>query len=334
MAAAIRRSISGGRIAMRRIFLAGAMALGVCGAAAADDYDAVRSALDAGDYDTAFSALAAMAEAGDTFAATALANLLLSEAAGPPEAGVAIAWLEQAAADGSVNAMLELGALYQRSGPLLFPDRAEMPMAAGYPEALDWFGRAADAGSAIALGKIGGLYRLGVYSRAFGLVTADDELRLSREFLERAAAAGNPAAMSMLAQMVRRDDGARFAALIREAAALGDPLAVGMLAAKPEFGEITDPIDALTWKFAARTAWAYAPNPRSPLLIIAGADTGQDFVALLDEAIAAADPADAAVAEARAAEITAGWVSYMPGQVGAAADDSDSGSGGGLFGRN
>jgi hypothetical protein len=86
---------------------------------------------------------------------------------------------------------------------------------------------------------------------------------------------------------------------------------------------VTDPVEALAWKLAAKIAWSMDPDPRSQMFILPGAQTGAEFYAMMDEEIAAASPADRAAAEARAAEISAGWRSLLPGH-----------SGGGLFGRN
>jgi len=306
------------------------IALGIglaAGPAAADGYDTVRAALDAGDYPTAYATLAEMGDGGDTLAMTMLSNLLLSEVAGPADLGLAVAWLEQAAAQGSVHAMLRLGAIHQLHGQALFPDRqAPVTMAVGFPEAADYYRQAEAAGSEVALSRLAGLYRLSMMSALDPSLTREQEAALARSYMERAVEAGRPDAMAMLAHVIRVEDPPRSAALFRRAATLGDQVALGILAVAPEMGGVTDPVEALSWAYAARMAWERDPNPRSPLFIMAGADTCHQFLEMMENIILAAPDPDRAAAEAMAAEIAAGWPNLLPGQ--------GSTQGGGLFGRN
>ena len=303
--------------------------MGAClltGEAAADGYDTVRDALQSGDQETAYTALAEMGDAGDTLAMIMLSYLQLSEVSGPQGLGLSIVWLEQAAAEGNIHAMLRLGAMYQRTGPALFPDRSNMAMAAGWPEAIRWYGVAEEAGSPVALTRLGVLHRLGLSAVMGETMTPEEERALSIQYLEQAVAAEQVEAMAHMAITLRTDDPARASEFALRAAAAGHPAALGLLAGRPQDFGVTDPVEALAWKMAAKIAWALAPDPRSQMFILPGAQTGAEFNAMMDEAIAAASPADRAAAEARAAEISAGWTSLLPGHSGD--------GGGGLFGRD
>jgi len=315
---------------MRSIALTFAAGLALAPASAhADGYDTVRAALDAGDHETAYAELAELGDTGDTLAMLMLANLQLADFR-RANLGLAIAWLEEAAEQGSTRAMIELGAIYEQQGPWLFPDRegGAAAMAVGYPEAVHWYGRAADAGSVEALYRLGALYSLRLYSLLDGSMTPEEEDRLAREFLERAVAAGSVRAMWPLAMMVRRDDEVRHRQLTLDAARLGDPTALGMVAARPDLVGIDDEVEAVAWAMAAMQAWALERNPRSQLFNMIGAQTGDEFLALMDSIIDPDAPDVRAAAEERAAEITASWTSLLPGH-------SDGGEGGGsLFGRD
>jgi len=309
---------------------------GCAALAAADDYDAVRAALDAGDRRAAHAALASLGDDGDTLAMLMLANLEIAEY-NRTDYGLAIAWLAEAAEAGNVRAMLELGNLYERAGPWLFPDRAEgiAATAAGYPEALHWYGLAADAGSVEALTRIGQSYRLRLYSMMDESLTPEDEDRLAREYLERAVEAGDASAMPLLALIVRRDDPERHAALVLEGARGGDPQAVGMIAARPDMFGVEDPVDAVAWAIAAKAAWELSRSPRTPLFTMVGADTAAYFLVAMDEIIAEAPPEVREAAQARADEITAGWTSWLPGMSGeGASEEAEQSGGGSFFGRD
>lgn len=299
----------------------------LCAPAVANDYDAVRAALDSGDRDSAYATLASMGDGGDTLAMLMLANLQIAEFS-HTDYGVAIAWLAKAADGGSVRAMIELGALYERNGPWLFPERTGgggPSVAAGYPEAVYWYSRAVDAGSVEALSRLGQIYRLGVYSMINESLTPEDEAGLAREFLERAVAAGDLSAMPLLAMTLRRDDPERHAELMIEAALRAEPQAVGMVAARPDMFGIEDPVEAVAWAIAARVAWGLSESPRSNLFLMSGADTALDFLAAMNEIIEQAEPEVRTAAQARAEDITADWTSMLPGR---------SGGGGSFFGRD
>ncbi|MGF1624831.1 MAG: tetratricopeptide repeat protein [Alphaproteobacteria bacterium] len=288
----------------------------ISGAAVADGYDTVRSALDTGDYDTAYATLAEMSDAGDTLAMIMLSELQLSEVTGPMNYGIALTWLSEAAEHNNVHAMLRLGAIYQRAGQWLFPDWEGMPMTAGLSQAVHWYGQAADAGSTVGLSRLGLLYRLGLSSHMEGGISRDEEVRLTREILERAAEAGRSDAMMSLGLILRQEDPARSQELIRRAAEMGEPTALGSMAVRPEEGGVTDPVEALAWVYAAKIAWELDRNPRSNIFIVAGAQTGAEFLDAMNERIGEASPEGRTAAEARAAEISAGWVSLLPGQSG------------------
>ena len=313
---------------MRFLAVVGISLCVACRGATADGFDTVRAALDIGDYDTAYAALAQMGDEGDTLASILLANLALSEAAAPPNLGLGLSWLEHAADAGNVHAMLQIGALYQRIGPGLFPDRRDNPMAAGFPEAVHWFGRAADAESAVALSKLGGLLQLGFYSMLQDTITRDEEVQLAHDVLTRATEAGRPDAMRILATMSLRDDEGHAADLMQRAANLADPVAVGILASDPERFGVTDPVEILAWKMAARIAWALDEDPMSYVVRMADADDVSGLMAAVDAAIAESSEDVRDAAQSRAEEITAEWVSYLPGRF----DGSASESSGSLFG--
>ena len=285
----------------------------VSSAATADDYDAVRAALDIGDYDTAYENLAEMGDAGDTLASILLASLALSEADGAANLGLGIAWLEQAAENGSAHAMLQLGIIYWRQGQVIFSDREGMPMAVGIPEAVGWFGRAAETGAGVALAQLGRLYRLGLYSRLPDAISPEEEDRLAGDFLEQAVAAGDGAAMAALAMMTRRDDPERGADLMLSAGRAGDPTAVGILAYQPDRFGITDEIDQLAWLLVAKAAYFIDRSPHTPLFIASGASSSEEFLVSLAQNISGFSASLMPEAQARADAITADWVSYMPG---------------------
>lgn len=316
--------------------------------AAAGGFDSVRTALDAGDFDTATGVLAAMGDGGDTLAMVVLADLYLVHA-DKPRPGLAVAWLEQAAEAGSTGAMVQLGVLYQDSGPALFPDRLEHTMAAGFPEAVMWYQRAIDAGSVQAQFRLGMLYRISMYSRMEPSLTPEEEQELARDLLSQAYEAGLTSAYMGLGMMVRRDDKDLFAAMTMEAALAGDPSAVGMLAGRPDMLDITDPVETVAWALAGKINWQLSRHPRSPLFIVPGASSVDEFHSAMDEVIAEATPEVLAAAQERAEEISSGWVSYLPGESEVQDDQADAsagdvgdtveqadvaptGDGGGLFG--
>ena len=284
-------------------------------------FDAVRTALDAGDFDAAASVLAAMADVGDTLAMVVLADLYLVHS-DKPRIGLAVAWLEQAAETGNVGAMLQLGALYQDSGPSLFPDRMDNAMAAGFPEAVDWYQRAIDAGSVYAQFRLGMLFRLGMYSRVEPSMAPEAEQEQAHDLLTQAYESGLISAYSGLGMMVRRDDKDLFAAMTMEAALAGEPTAVGMLVGRPELVDITDPVETLAWALAGKINWELSRHPRSPLFIVPGASTVDEFNGIIDEIIAEATPEVLATAQERAEEISAGWISYLPSRYEAEDDQA------------
>ena len=306
----MRRAISAACVAM-------CLALGPWSSAArAQDYDTVRAALDAADYPTAIDALADMAEDGDTLAATLLSYILASGAPdGLPHTRAAAAWLEEAAGQGSAHAMLELGLLYQHRAPALGMDPGDL--AAGYPLAIAWFGGAANAGSPLGDAYLGSLYRLRLYSRTNEAMTAEEEDAAARAHLESAAAAGVPFARTRLGMMVRRDDPDRAAELMQAAAASGEAYALGNYAldALQEGGLLgltDDPAEGYAWALAAQYAIAHQGEGRSRILMAMDFDNAFEYAGFLQEIAAPLSEQQRAAAEAQAAEITAGWMSYMP----------------------
>lgn len=314
---------------MRRLMIAAVAVFGMGGQAAADGYDTVRSALDSGDDETAYATLAEMGDAGDTLAAIMLANLEMSYAYGQPNFGVAQAWLEEAAAAGSIHAMMQLGSMHQFQAPWL--NREWTMPEDGFGDAIHWFGRAADAGSQAGISRLGLLYRLGMLSTAMDpSMTRDEENLRADTFLSQAAADGRPEAMSGLALSVWFDDPERAGELMQQAAALGDPMAIGVLVQRPADFGAEDPVEVLAWALASEVHWELERNPRSEVfngLAGVGVRSGADLLSWVAEQRSAAAPDVLAAAEAMAAQVSADWNSLLPGQ-------SNAGQGGTPFGRD
>lgn len=311
---------------MRRLSIAAAFSFVLAGPALADGYDTVRDALAVADYDTAFATRAEMGDAGDSLAAIMLSELQMSDVVGPINLGLGVAWLEQAADQGNVHAMLRLGAVHQRYGMILFPEREGMPMAVAFPDAVRWYARAADAGSALGLTRIGSFYRLGLLSMDSESISREEERLLAREFLARAAEAGQTDAMGALALTLHRDAPGQAIQWMQRAASAGDPMALGALMAKPEDFGVSAADEALAWALAAQIRWALDENPKSEIFLYPGFETAREFNDAVAQAIDEAPDAVRAAGSLRAAEISAGWVTRLPGH-----SDRDGGT---LFGRD
>ncbi len=303
---------------MKRYRALGAAVALVCAAASAqaDDYDRAREALDRADYPVAIDALADLAEAGDTLAATELGNLLQTRVAdGSRHIMASVAWFSLAAYNGSVHAMLENGLLFQYRAPELGYDTRNM--AAGYFRAIDWYQQAIDAGSPLAQAYLGRLYRLGLHSSMNDAITRDEEDALSAELLAIAAEAGVPVAQGTLAFQSSRNDPAAAMALARQAAESADPTALGVLleAAHPREGRVSPmtPVEAYAWGLAARVAMDYQGSARPTMLFALGIRSGEEFDATVADLAAPLSDVQRAEAQAMADDITAGWMSYMPG---------------------
>ena len=106
---------------------------------ACSDYQNARSAYAAGDYTKAYQLFQALAESGDTKAQYDLSLMYIQGIGTQKNIEQGLVWLKRAAEKGNIEAMLELGVLYQKIDTL---DNAPQL-------ALHWFEKAAMAGSAV-----------------------------------------------------------------------------------------------------------------------------------------------------------------------------------------
>ncbi len=118
----------------------------------ADAFDDGARAAMAGDYATAFGHWLPLAEAGDADAQYNLGNLFDRGLGRPEDDATAQRWYEMAAAQGVVEAMVNLGLIHElgRAG-----------MARDPAEAARWYERAGEAGNALAQYKLGEMYSTG-----------------------------------------------------------------------------------------------------------------------------------------------------------------------------
>jgi TPR repeat protein len=103
------------------------------------DYQQARSAYAAGDYTKAYQLFQGLAESGDTKAQYDLSLMFIQGIGTKQNIGQGLVWLNRAAEKGNIEAMLELGVLYQKIDTL-----ENTPQLALY-----WFEKAAMAGSAV-----------------------------------------------------------------------------------------------------------------------------------------------------------------------------------------
>ncbi len=300
---------------LKKLVSAAALLLAGIGAeAGADDYDRARDALDRADYPVAIDALADLAEDGDHFAGTVLSYLLMSRVTDGATNGLAaLAWLDRAAEDGSILAMLQSGLIY-RHDTHVFTYEVEM-IAAGYGQAIDWFERAASIGWPEGHAQLGRLYWMGLHSELNGALSAEQEVALALENLEIAAQAGIPHAQASLSWLVQGDDPDRALELLREAGAAGDAEALGRLvtvAMGQSVLELGDPVEAYKWVLAARIAIDLQGDPHSPVLAIVGLEQASELDPLAATVAARLSGQQRAEAEAAADALVAGWMSNFP----------------------
>jgi TPR repeat protein len=112
------------------------------------DYQQARSAYAAGDYTKAYQLFQGLAESGDTKAQYDLSLMYIQGIGTKQNIEEGLVWLNRAAQKGNIEAMLELGVLYQKIDTL---DNAPQL-------ALDWFEKAALAGSAVGQYNLAHMY--------------------------------------------------------------------------------------------------------------------------------------------------------------------------------
>jgi len=115
---------------------------------ACSDYQQARSAYAAGDYTKAYQLFKGLAESGDTKAQYDISLMEIQGIGTKQNIEQGLVWLNRAAQRGNVEAMLELGVLYQKIDTL---DNAPQL-------ALDWFEKAALAGSAVGQYNLAHMY--------------------------------------------------------------------------------------------------------------------------------------------------------------------------------
>jgi TPR repeat protein len=103
------------------------------------DYQQARSAYAAGDYTKAYQLFQGLAESGDTKAQYDISLMYIQGIGTKQNIEQGLVWLNRAAEKGNIEAMLELGVLYQKIDAL-----ENAPQLAFY-----WFEKAAMAGSAV-----------------------------------------------------------------------------------------------------------------------------------------------------------------------------------------
>ncbi|MDR2456331.1 MAG: sel1 repeat family protein [Deltaproteobacteria bacterium] len=134
-------------------------------------------------YQASFDWYVKAAEAGDARAMRRVGEMLFSGLLDGPDKKGALAWLEKAAVEGDLEAMLELAKILQDKDP---------------EKAKRWLERAAAAGSAKASTRLG----------LMGAVEGDPEEAFRR--YKEAAEAGDPEAQYCLGMMHLSGDGAPF----------------------------------------------------------------------------------------------------------------------------
>jgi TPR repeat protein len=112
------------------------------------DYQQARSAYAAGDYTKAYQLFQGLAESGDTKAQYDLSLMYIQGIGTKQNIEQGLVWLNRAAQKGNIEAMLELGVLYQKIDTL-----ENAPQLA-----LDWFEKAALAGSAVGQYNLAHMY--------------------------------------------------------------------------------------------------------------------------------------------------------------------------------
>ena len=270
-----------------------------------DDRAGVAEALAAGDYPAATRMLRRFADEGDTLAQTLLADFYLGEVGTSRNLNLAVAWLERAAAGGSIHAMLRLGSIYKWQGGLL----TDGPMHDMWPTAVAWFVRAAEAGSAEGAFQAGQIYATRMISRASDGLTPEEEDALARQYLEQAAAAGHARALFRLAVMHRRDPD--HLDRLREAAQSQDGIdAQAMLAVAPgSLGDEIPPRELYFWSLVTLRNLDLTQNHWVPIL---DGSTAEGFMGFVEEAAEALTEAERSEVEAEVDAFVADWADPMP----------------------
>ena len=150
---------------------------------ACSDYQNARSAYAAGDYTKAYQLFQALAESGDTKAQYDLSLMYIQGIGTQKNIEQGLVCLKRAAEKGNIEAMLELGVLYQKIDTL---DNAPQL-------ALHWFEKAAMAGSAVGQYNLAHMYMDG------GQIAID--LPKAYIWMSISDATGNPLAISELASL-------------------------------------------------------------------------------------------------------------------------------------
>ena len=147
------------------------------------DYQQARSAYAAGDYTKAYQLFQGLAESGDTKAQYDLSLMYIQGIGTKKNIGQGLIWLNRTAEKGNIEAMLELGVLYQKIDTL-----ENAPQLALY-----WFEKAAMAGSAVGQYNLAHIYMDG------GQIAVD--LPKAYIWMSLSDATGNPVASAELAKL-------------------------------------------------------------------------------------------------------------------------------------
>jgi len=150
---------------------------------ACSDYQQASSAYAAGDYTKAYQLFQGLAESGDTKAQYALSLMYIQGIGTKQNIGQGLVWLNRAAEKGNIEAMLELGVLYQKIDTL-----ENAPQLALY-----WFEKAAMAGSAVGQYNLAHIYMDG------GQIAVD--LPKAYIWMSLSDATGNPVAAAEVAKL-------------------------------------------------------------------------------------------------------------------------------------
>ena len=147
------------------------------------DYQQARSAYAAGDYTKAYQLFQGLADSGDTKAQYDLSLMYIQGIGTKQNIEQGLVWLNRAAEKGNIEAMLELGVLYQKIDTL-----ESAPQLALY-----WFEKAAYAGSAV------GQYNLAHSYMDGGPIAVD--LPKAYIWMSLSDATGNPVAGAEVAKI-------------------------------------------------------------------------------------------------------------------------------------
>ncbi len=269
------------------------------------DHAGLSEALATGDYAAARQMLRRLADDGDMLAQTLLAEFYLNEIGLTQNLNLAIAWLEEAAGQGSIHAMLRLGEIHKWQGAMLTGGQLH----SAWPVAVEWFARAAEAGSAEGAFHAGQIYATRMVSRVSDTLSSEEEDALAQQYLLQAAAAGHARAQFRLAVMNRREP--NHVDRLREAAQSQDGIdAQGMLAVAP--GSLRDeisPRELYFWSLVTQRNLEITENHWVPILDHA---TAEDFVGFVEEAAEPLTAAERSEVEAEVDAFVADWIDPRP----------------------